>query len=66
MKVKELRKLFEKFPDEADVGFIGHFGEFVPADKYTFRQHSEQSFSVQQHGTYIIEICGHDFGESPD
>jgi hypothetical protein len=68
MKVKEAIKLFAKFPPEADLGFVGHFGEFIHADKSSFSLHKRESnsFAVTLHGEEIVEINCHDFGPSPD
>lgn len=65
MKIKELKRLIENVPDEADVGVLDHFGEFMEVDALDFEYHPANSRWRHKKEAFFT-IPAVDIGEHPD
>lgn len=63
MKVWELKQLLERFDENKPVGFVDHFGEFIPLEEYHIRM--SQIIGWKPTKSALV-ISPPDIGEEPD
>jgi len=75
LTVDQLIEILQKFPKEAHVGAIGHFGEFHGIDKFDFNYSESRDCYVTPDGNWrndtrryinIVEVYQKDIGPDPD
>jgi len=54
--VKDLKDILNKLPDELPVGTCGHYGEFIPMDKYNFSKRSAHPVPNNKSWRFALNI----------
>lgn len=66
MTIKDLIRLLKTCPKDAQVGTIGHFGEFFPMDEIEFQIRKARISTESQKTIEVLDICCPDIGPEPD
>lgn len=75
LTVKELIEVLSKFPEDAPVGTIGHFGEFYPYHRIDFSYSEQRETYITPSDSWrdenrkyinVVEISQTDIGEEPN